>query len=201
MIVCCPSCSTRYRYASAVPDRRPLGRCSRCAEEFPLAAARRSYLISTPGGEASASLSNLGWGLKIGMDDPMLAGRVSPSALEGADGSQSVWSYRVLVGDDADPQRTGAEDVATAAAADHAAARSGEAAPRAAVPRSAPLLALFLACLGGAAGYYVWWFQVASWFPQASWAQHLDAMTLTASGVVTGLLLGWSWMRWAARKH
>ena len=148
-----------------------------------------------------APVASLGWGLRVGMDDPMLAGQVRQSALDGAGGSRAAWTYRVLVGDDSDEERSGTEESTAAVAAESTAPQSDEAAPRAGVPRRELLVALLLSCFGGAAGYYAWWFQVGSWFPQASWTQHLDVLTLTASGVVAGLLLGWAWMRWAVRKH
>ena len=45
MIVSCPSCSMRYRYVAPGADAPQIGRCSRCDTEFPLTAAKRSYVL------------------------------------------------------------------------------------------------------------------------------------------------------------
>jgi predicted Zn finger-like uncharacterized protein len=46
MIVVCPSCSTRYRHgAAAEAVAAATAECSRCDERFPLAPARRPYVI------------------------------------------------------------------------------------------------------------------------------------------------------------
>jgi predicted Zn finger-like uncharacterized protein len=67
MIVSCPSCRTRYRYAEAGSAPRR-GRCSRCDETFDLAHRSRQYRLLPVVAP-----------LPVGMDDPAWAPQLAAS--------------------------------------------------------------------------------------------------------------------------
>ncbi len=67
MIVSCPSCRTRYRYAETGPTPR-LGRCSRCEQTFDLAQRSRQYRVLPVAAPFPA-----------GMNDPVLAPQLAAS--------------------------------------------------------------------------------------------------------------------------
>lgn len=178
----------------------PRCRCSRCDEEFQAVAAPRSYVIANPAAASPHPGGQMGWGLRIGLDDPMLAGRVAASPLQGADGMAVGWTFpqeTEMAHGDASP----AVDPPPMVEDGNVPAEDVQPRPRRGAGRLRGLTVLLLTSAGAAAGYHSWRFQVSAWLPPAPWTQYLDAATLTAGGAVAGLLLGWAWIRWAARTH
>jgi hypothetical protein len=71
MIVLCPSCHTRYRHAGTAAAAT--AHCSRCDGRFPLAAARRTYVLLPRTAARDAFRPR-------GMDDPGLARQLAGTA-------------------------------------------------------------------------------------------------------------------------
>jgi hypothetical protein len=88
MIVLCPSCQTRFRHDLAMAAAHH-AECSRCDERFPLAEARRTYVL-IPG-----AVPRSGVGRPVGMDDPSLARQVGAG---GEPEAPAAWSAPVPEG-------------------------------------------------------------------------------------------------------
>lgn len=111
-VVTCPSCRTRWRLAQA-PRGAPC-RCGRCAAVFVPGAVPTAYVVRWADGTepaapvrgrgpviVAARLDDATGDLRVGLDDPSLAARVSRSALnQGGDGPRKPWTWTVKVEDE-----------------------------------------------------------------------------------------------------
>lgn len=200
MIVSCPSCGTRYsehfeelQAASA--------RCSHCEESVPLVAAKRPYvLIPAAGGGRPA--------MKIGMDDPQLADRLSATALDGDRGSAAEpMTYRVAAAEPAPRgvERSRADRFGNANGAAPAIFKKRSAwwrSERPARQRKSPAKApeqrrsrkqeiavvAVLSAIGGATAYY------------SAVDQGLDPFTWVVAGGGLGLFMAWVCIRWTRQR-
>jgi hypothetical protein len=181
VIVGCPCCGTRYRHQTAQAELSRQARCSRCDHLFPLAGARRSYVL-LPSRRPAGHFPGDG-GLKIGMDDPRLAEQLASNALNAAAQQPTVMSYTAMAEDAVAPPPE--------VSADRGAASVSEPAqPRARLkPLRGLLVAMLLASIGTAAGYF------------GALEQQLDPLRWAPVGAMVGLLFGWAWVRWTARRR
>jgi len=120
-VVTCPSCRTRWRWVESAGEGDRC-KCSRCATVFAPEAPARAYAVRAvgptapaptaaavdtsparrPGGPVGPALE-----LRVGMDDPSLAERVSRSALNRRDGGRvRAWTWTVMAPERDRPQPT-----------------------------------------------------------------------------------------------
>jgi len=184
VIVNCPACQTRFRYANE-GTAALVGLCSQCDESVPMQPMKRQYIILR--GEGSGAERRVA----IGMDDPSLAprlqaaqSRVAATATSEDEGAFDLPPFPI---EGADPFGLGGDGAPTAQQAE--AAPAPVAAPReASAGPDGGLIAILLGATGLAAGYH-----------GALW-QQAEPLTGAAIGGVIGLSLGWAWIRWVNRK-
>ncbi len=100
MIVCCPTCRTRYRHAWSETDRDARARCSRCETSFPL--GRRAYALGTvePASVVAPSAAHAA-PMPIGVDDPGLQSRIERAERERNGGGPVVpMTWAVVAADE-----------------------------------------------------------------------------------------------------
>jgi hypothetical protein len=156
-------------------------RCSRCDHLFPLAGAKRTYVL-LPSRRPARQFTGDG-GLNIGMDDPRLAEQLASNALNAAAHQPTAMSYSTMAEEAVDPPPEVSADRAAAPVLEPAQPQTRHR------PLRGLLVAVLLASIGTAAGYY------------GALEQQLDPLRWAPVGAAVGLVFGWAWVRWAARRR
>jgi hypothetical protein len=200
MILSCPSCGTRYSQ-HLEELQAASARCSHCEGTVPIVAARRPYvLIPAYGGGGPA--------MKIGMDDPQLAEKLTKTALDSQRGGDAgALTYRVASAESASRgmERTHAERFGNANGAAPAIFQKRPAwwqskrvgrqktsavkTPEKGRSRMQEVaVAVVLSLIGGATAYY------------SAIDQGLDPFTWVLAGGGLGLFMAWVCVRWTRRR-
>ncbi len=183
LIVICPSCCNRYRHDFAA-DAAQVAHCAACDERFEPVPAKRTYVLVPGGAVPEAGIPPTA----IGMDDPLLAGKLLDASLGAGSGAPTpVSTDAVMVRESSSPGpgSIGATETAPPALESEGPRSEGRIGPRIMAALDASI-AVVPCGLGAGLAYYF------------AGSLNQDPIVSAILGGVTGLLLGWACMLWIA---